>query len=147
VSPARRVVLAIVLGLSGLVVVAAVVVGLFFLVIVAGVNESQQGGDYVGTWAGTTPDGTAFRLRVEKTGAGWPESYVVYDPTDPASSRCRTDEYDPEELGYVPVSPDPTGAIGHGFDLRDQGGGGLTLEYYEDIETGEATTIKLTRVE
>jgi len=42
----------------------------------------------------------------------------------------------------VPVSPDPTGVLGTGFELRNQGSTShLTLE----LSDGSGTTIKLTK--
>ena len=123
-----------------------VVAGLWLLayVFVHVVEESGQGGDYLGTWVGKTDDGRVITLTVESAGTAYATDYVVYDPTNPNSERIRTSENDPEELSSVVVSPDPTGVLGTSFDLRDDGSSNhLTLH----LRDGSARTIELTKLE
>ena len=54
----------------GVVVLLAGAAGLLVLVFIGVIDESGQGGDYLGTWVGTTEDGTVITLTVESAGTG-----------------------------------------------------------------------------
>lgn len=138
----------ITLGVVVILGVLALLVGLADLALTALTKSAEnRHGDYVGTWVGTTEDGTAIRLAVRNETGTYTGSFVIFDPTNPASPQVKAYESDPEELTYVEVHRDPTGILKHGFWLEDKledTGPHLSLGYRE----GSALkTIALTRVE
>jgi len=137
-----RTALLITLCVVGALIFVGAGLGLLAYVFVHVVAESGQGGDYLGTWVGKTDDGRVITLTVESAGTAYATDYVIYDPTNPNSERIRTSENDPEELSSVVVSPDPTGVLGTGFDLREEGSSNHLILHLRD---GSARTIELTK--
>lgn len=151
----RRNALLIALGVVVVLALLALLAGLAYWGMMTGLSSlirSTDGhhGDYVGTWAGKTEDGTVITLAVRNEGETDSGNLVVYDPTNPGSPRVKAFETDPEELTYVDVDRDPTGVLDQGFWLEDKSAYGEGPDGHLTLTYGTGSSLKsidLTRVE